>query len=85
MVIQELGRLILSGKILKQTDKIHITDQVLVLVNIKDFLGEGSNLFRNKKSLEKLFYLKIINRYELLISKIIQKISEYIYPNLFYL
>jgi len=71
---------ILSGKILKQTDKIHITDQVLVLVNIKEnFLERRSGLkiyLEIKKSLEKLFYLKIINRYELLISKIIQKISR---------
>ncbi len=69
---------ILSGKILKQTYKIYITDQILVLVNIKEnFLKRrrGIKIYLEiKKSLEKLYYLKIINRYELIISKAIQKI-----------
>ena len=71
---------ILSGKLLKYTEKIFITEEILVLVNVKEnFLQRRSGLtvyLEIKKSLEKLYYLKIINRYELTISKIIQKISR---------
>ena len=68
------------GKLLKYTEKIFITEEILVLVNVKEnFLQRRSGLtvyLEIKKSLEKLHYLKIINRYELTISKIIQKISR---------
>ena len=71
---------ILSGKILKNIDKIHITKEVLVLVNIKEnFLKRRSGkkvYFEIKKSLEKLYSLRIINRYELIISKTIQKLCR---------
>ena len=71
---------ILSGKILKETNKIDIKNEVLVLVNIKeDFISrrKGKLVYREiKKSLEKLYDLEIINLYQLIISKAIQKISR---------
>ena len=71
---------ILSGKVLKRTNKINITDKVLVLVNVKEnFLQRRSGIkvySEIKKSLEKLYNLEIINLRELIISKIIQKISR---------
>ena len=76
---------ILSGKILKQTNKIDIEEKVLVLVNIKnDFLKRRSGkkvYLEIKKSLEKLYKLEIINFYELKISKIIQKITRVYFSN----
>ena len=79
---------ILSGKVLKQTDKINITDNVLVLVNIKEnFLQRRSGIkvySEIKKSLEKLYNLEIINLYELIVSKSIQKISR-VYLSKYYL
>ena len=69
---------ILSGKILKETDKISIEEKIFVKVNIRaDFLERrrGSNVYLEiKKSLEKLHNLKIINLNQLIISIIIQKI-----------
>ena len=71
---------VLSGKILKQTNKINITKKVLVLVNVKEnFIQRRSGIkvySEIKKSLEKLYKLGIINLYELLISKSIQKITR---------
>ena len=71
---------ILSGKILNETNKIDIKNEVLVLVNIKkDFISrrQGKLVYREiKKSLEKLYDLKIINLYQLMISKAIQKVSR---------
>ena len=71
---------ILSGKILKETNKIDFKNEVLVLVNIKeDFFSrrEGKLVYREiKKSLEKLYDLEIINFYQLIISKAIQKVSR---------
>ena len=71
---------ILSGKILKETNKIYIVEEILVLVNIKEnFLERRSGLkvyLEIKKSLENLYKLKIINITELIISKFIQKISR---------
>ena len=71
---------ILSGKILKQTDKIDIKEKDLVLVNIKgNFLDRrsGEKVYKEiKKSLDYLYQLKIINYWELVISKIIQKITR---------
>ncbi len=75
---------ILSGKILKQTNKIDIEEKVLVLVNIRsDFLKRrrGKTIYLEiKKSLEELHKLEIINFYELKISKIIQKITRVYFP-----
>ena len=69
---------ILSGKVLKQTDKINISDKVFVLVNLKEnFIQRrrGVKVYSEiKKSLENLYNLEIINLYEMIISKIIQKI-----------
>ena len=71
---------VLSGKIIKETDRIDIKDKVLVLVNIKeDFISrrQGKVVYKEiKKSLEKLYSLRIINLYELTISKAIQKVSR---------
>ncbi len=71
---------ILSGKVLTSTKKINITDKVLVLVNVKEnFLQRRSGIkvySEIKKSLDKLYNLNIINSHELIISKIIQKISR---------
>ena len=71
---------ILSGKILKYTDKIFFEEDIYVLVNIKEnFLERRSGIkvyLEIKKSLEKLYKLKIINLRELIISKTIQKISR---------
>ena len=71
---------ILTGKILKKTNKIDVEEKVLVLVNIKsDFLKRrrGKKIYLEiKKSLEELHKLEIINLYELKISKIIQKITR---------
>ncbi len=80
---------VLSGRVLKQTDKINISDKVLVLVNIEEnFLQRRSGMkvySEIKKSLEKLYKLGIINLYEFMISKSIQKIfrvylSKYFLP-----
>ena len=71
---------IFSGKILKKTNKIYIDDKIMVIVNIKNnFLQRRSGLkvyLEIKRSLEKLYNLKIINRNELIISKFIQKTSR---------
>tara|TARA_B100000242_G_scaffold128979_1_gene91074 strand:- start:1664 stop:2470 length:807 start_codon:yes stop_codon:yes gene_type:complete len=71
---------ILSGKILKETNKVYISEEILVLVNIRNnFLKRRSGIkvyLEIKKSLEKLYNLKIINRNELVFSKFIQKISR---------
>ena len=71
---------ILSGKILKQTEKICFEENIYVLVNIKEnFLERRSGekvYIEIKESLEKLYKLKIINLHELIISKTIQKISR---------
>ena len=71
---------ILTGKILKQTDKICFEEKIYVLVNIKENFLErrsGAKVYLEiKKSLEKLYKLKIINLQELIISKTIQKISR---------
>lgn len=71
---------ILSGKILKETKNIDFVDKVYVLVNIgDDFLKRrsGAKVYEEiKKSLERLYSLKIINLQELLISKAIQKVSR---------
>ena len=71
---------VLSGKILKKTDKIHINKKVYVIVNIREnFLKRRSGLivyFEIKKSLEKLYKLRIIKLHELIISKSIQKITR---------
>ena len=75
---------ILSGKVLKQTDKINISDKVFVLVNLKEnFMKRrrGEKVYSEiKKSLENLY-----NLYEMIISKIIQNIfrvylSKYFLP-----
>ena len=69
---------ILSGKVLKQTDKINISNKVFVLVNLKEnFMQRRSGIkvySEIKKSLENLYNLEIINLFELIISKSIQKI-----------
>ncbi len=78
---------ILSGKILKETNRIDIKNEVFVLVNIKeDFISrrKGKLVYREiKSSLEKLYDLKIINFYQLIISKAIQKISRVYLSRLF--
>ena len=71
---------ILSGKVLKQTDKINISNKVFVLVNLKEnFMQRRSGIkvySEIKKSLENLYNLEIINLFELIISKSIQKICR---------
>ena len=71
---------ILSGKVLKQTDKINISDKVFVLVNLKENFMQrrrGIKIYSEiKKSLENLYNLEIINLFELIISKSIQKICR---------
>ena len=71
---------VLSGRILKQTDKINISNKVFVLVDLKvNFLERRSGIkvySEIKKSLEELYNLGIINLNELIISKIIQKITR---------
>ena len=71
---------ILSGRVLKQTDRINISDKVLVLVNVKEnFLERRSGIkvySEIKKSLEKLHEIGIIKLHELIISKSIQKITR---------
>jgi len=78
---------VLSGKVLTQTDKINISDKVLVLVNINEnFLQRRSGIkvyYEIKKSLEKLYKLGIINIYELIISKSIQKITRVYFSKYF--
>ena len=80
---------VLSGRVLKQTEKINISDKVYVLVNLKEnFLERRSGIkvySEIKKSLENLYHLEIINLYQLIISKSIQKIfrvylSKYFLP-----
>ena len=71
---------VLSGRLLKETDKINISEKILVFVDVKEnFLQRRSGIkvySEIKKSLEKLYALKIINLHELIISKSIQKISR---------
>ncbi|MCR8538760.1 MAG: glycosyltransferase [Prochlorococcus marinus CUG1439] len=71
---------ILSGKILHKTDKISFEEEIYVLVNIKENFLErrsGAKVYLEiKKSLDKLYELKIIKLRELIISKVIQKISR---------
>ena len=79
---------ILSGKILNETSKIDFQDKIYVLVNIKeDFLKRrsGAKVYKEiRRSLEKLYQLKIINLKELIISKAIQKIFR-VYLSKFFL
>ena len=78
---------VLTGRLLKQTDKVNITDKVFVIVNLKEnFLQRrsGINVYKEiKKSLENLYNLKIINLCELIISKSIQKISRVYFSKYF--
>ena len=78
---------VLSGKIIKETNKVDIKKEVLVLVNIKeDFISRrsGKAIYKEiKKSLEKLYNLKIINLYELIISKAIQKFFRIYFSRIF--
>ncbi len=78
---------VLSGKILSKTDRVDINDMVFALVNIKeDFIlrREGRFVYREiKKSLENLYKLEIINIYQLIISKAIQKVTRVYLSKLF--
>ena len=80
-------RLDIKWENIKRTKKINITDKVLVLVNVKEnFLQRrsGAKVYSEiKKSLEKLYDLKIINLHELIISKSIQKDIKSLFIKIF--